>query len=95
MLCQCEYILCTEMGLLSPNHGDRRDGFGKQIKSNNNNPVLGHFAFDTSSVCQFTISLEMERPWHGACTVLKNLKTSFLITDNLEYFGKVSTEKVH
>lgn len=58
MVCQCEYILCTEMGLLSPNHGDRRDGFGEQIKSNNNNPVLGHFAFDTSSVCQFTISLD-------------------------------------
>lgn len=29
MVCQCEAILCTEMGLLRPSHGDRRDGFGK------------------------------------------------------------------
>lgn len=36
MFCQCKDILCVEMGLLNPNHGDRRDGFGEWKKSNNN-----------------------------------------------------------
>lgn len=30
MVCQCEHILCSEMGLLKANHGDRRDGLGNR-----------------------------------------------------------------
>lgn len=66
VVCHCEDILCMDMGLLSPNHDVRKDGFGQWGKQNNiqfkDVMLLTQIQCSNWSSCNLVL---MGRSWHG------------------------------
>lgn len=66
VVCHCEDILCMDMGLLSPNHDVRKDGFGQWGKQNNIQfkDVMLLTQIQCSNWSSSNLVL-MGRSWHG------------------------------